>query len=375
MGDKEERAEAIEGETQVYVINYDAVRSDLVYSALRLKGFRSVIADESTMLKEGRTQRFRNLYTICRGIPFRTILTGKPITEKPEEIFAQLLFLDDGETFGKSFWRFRFTYFDQPLPWTPYKWKLKPQAGEIIARKISEKCIRVPEEELKAALPPKVYIPVYFEMSREARERYNQLKREFALELPSGKAFETQWVLTKTVKLHELCNGFFKHEDGSIEILDTSKAEWIIENLPSMLPRGPVLIWAHFRAILDVISSLLTKEGFAHRCYHGQMGDDERKESLEAFLGGEVDILALSQRAGYSSLNLQRANQNIFHDLDYSAMMRFNAEDRTHRIGSEKHVSVAYYDLLTKKTLDEVVLKIIKEKGDMAEAILAHIRT
>ena len=99
-GTAQQRLKKLAQTAAVYIINYDAVRSALVHQALILKGFRTIIADESTQLKESRTKRFQLLYKgFVRRIPYRAILTGNPATEDPVNLFSQLMFLDDGFLF------------------------------------------------------------------------------------------------------------------------------------------------------------------------------------------------------------------------------------------------------------------------------------
>ena len=84
--------------------------------------------------------------------------------------------------------------------------------------------------------------------------------------------------------------------------------------------------------------------------------------------------MILSQAAGFRGLNLQRACNAIFFGCRYSAEERENAEDRCHRIGSEGHERITYYDLVMKDSIDEVVLQALQEKKSVAEEILQHIR-
>lgn len=369
VGTKRQREKALEKDVQLYVINYDALRSNLIYSILRLKGLRTVIADESTMLKEARTQRFKNLYAICRFIPYRTILTGSIITERPEDLFSQMLFLDDGVAFGKSYWRFRGTYFNPPPAWKPYTWGLKEDANAAMACRLASSCILIPKETVLAELPPKRYTKIHFSLNSTIQPMYRSMKKEFAMQLPDGREFATQWVLVKTTKLHQLCNGFLYEKDRETQWFSEDKIQWITDNVPLMLKQGPVIIWTHYHAVLERLQQLLPCA-----VYHGLMQNKERTVSVQAFMSGKTDILILSEAAGHRGLNLQRANQVIFHDCSYSAAQRLNAEDRTHRIGSEIHEHITYYDLVTVKTIDEVVLNAIRGKISVAKALFAHLQ-
>ena len=378
----------------IYIAGYDLLRSPKMLKAFGMThrtetthdgkikhyfkgtektGFRTVIIDESTVLKEARTQRFKSLRVPCVQMSYRAILTGKPILEKPEEIWGQMLFLDDGETFGASFWKFRNTYFSPGPPWDPYAWELKPGAEQRIAQKLNRLCIRIPEEEVAAELPPKRYIKVPFKMTKSIRKRYEQLRKEFYMETLEGKDYYTNWAVGRSQKMHQLCQGIFYKDDGGYELIHTMKLDWLRENIPLMLREGPVLIWTHMVRFIPLIAATLKSIPLCMYVGEG-MTNDQREEAKLDFQRGKVDLLILSERMGYAGLNLQRANQAVFVSTDHPAGMRENAEKRCHRIGSEKHESVTYYDLIFENSMDEVILRVIKERLDMAEEILKHIR-
>lgn len=389
-----QRLRALKPGADIYVTSYDFLRSPSMLKAFSMshtkelthdgkvrhyfKGpkdtwFGGVIVDESTLLKEARTQRFKSLRVPCQYIPYRAILTGKPILEKPEEIFAQMLFLDGGETFGKSFWHFRNTYFSPGPPWDPYTWELKPYAEQKIAAKLNRLCIRISEEEVQKDLPPKRYIRVKFKMPKSLRVMYNQLKKEFCADLPGGEQYSTKWAVGRSQKMHQLCQGIFYTDDGGYDLLHTMKLDWLRENVPLMLKDGPILIWSHLVRALPLIAAAL--KPIPLRIYKGEgMKDSEREEAKLAFQKGKVDTLLLSQRIGYAGLNLQRAKNAIFYSTDSAAGFRDNAEKRNLRIGSEIYDKITYYDLVVENSMDGVVLDAIKEKLNMAEEILKHVR-
>lgn len=373
IGTAAQRLKALKAFASFYVINYDAVRSAPILQVLRHMHFGTVIADESTMLKEARTQRFKMLRSVIQDIPHRAILTGKPILERPEEIWSQLLFLDDGETFSRSFWKFRDTYFSPGPPWAPYDWTLKPNAGQQIAAALNKKCIRVDKEEIMTELPPKRYIKIHFQMPERVRESYEQLRKEFSMELLDGTTYETMWAMGRAQKMHQLCQGVFYREKDKYELVHTLKLDWLQENIPLMLQNGPVLIWTHFVRLIPLITAQLTPL----RCviYTGEISQSQRVAAVQAFQNGKADVLVLSEQAGCAGLNLQRANQAVFVSTGYWAGSRENAEGRCHRLGSEMHEAITYYDLVVEKSIDEVVLKAIAEKQDIADAILQHIKT
>ncbi len=389
-----QRLKALKPGADIYVTSYDFLRSSAMLKAFSMthtqerahdgkvrhffKGprdtwFGSVIVDESTHLKELRTQRFKSLRVPCQYIPYRAILTGKPILERPEELFAQMLFLDDGATFGKSFWKFRNTYFLPGPPWDPYAWELKPYAEQKIAAKLNHLCIRISEEEVQEDLPPKRYIQIKFTLPKSLRVMYNKLKEEFYADLPGGEQYITKWATGRSQKMHQLCQGIFYTADGGYNLLHTMKLDWLRENVPLMLKEGPILIWTHLIRMIPLIAAVLKPIPLC--IYKGEgMNDNTREAAKLAFQHGKVDVLILSQRIGYAGLNLQRAKNAIFTSTDSAAGLRDNAEKRNLRIGSEIYDKITYYDLVVEDSMDGVVLNAIKEKLDMAKEILKHVR-
>lgn len=372
-GNAQKRAKALESYAEIYVLNYDAIRSPTLLWILKQLHFRTIIADESPMLKTAKTFRFKTWRKLLKDTPFRMLLTGKPITERPEDIWAQMLFLDHGQTLGTNFWRFRFKYFDQGPPWDPYKWVLKIGAGKEIAELLNVKCIQIKKDEIKDQLPRKIYVPVYFEMPTATRRVYKELKEEFATTLASGEKVETKWAMVKAAKMHQLCQGFIYTTTGW-EDVDQVKLNWLRENLPLMLSNGPILLWVCFRAMQYRVAKLLGEMGLPFGCFRSKLSQDERASVINGFNAGEYDVLLLSQQTGAPGLNLQRANQAVFICTDFKAALRENAEERCHRLGSEIHESVTYYDLITKRSVDAVVLDAIQNKRNVSEEILAYIQ-
>jgi SNF2 family DNA or RNA helicase len=374
QGTSARRVQCLGEKGDIYVVNYDAVRSPPVYEALSRMTFKTVIADESTLLKEARTQRWKLLQKLLKDVPHKAILTGKPIVEAPEEIFAQALFLDGGEMLGSSFWKFRWAYFMPPPPWKPYDWVLRPGSHEAIAERLKANCILIPKEVILKELPPKVYETIELEMPKATRKMYEELRKDFQATLPSGIEFQTMWAMVRSQKLHQLCQGVFYKETGGYECIDSVKLDWLRENIPFLIKEGPVLVWTHLLACVERIATMMSDTGFPYATYQGSMSDEEKHAKERLFQEGKIRVLVLSEGSGYMGLDLPQATTAIFFSTDYKAGWRENAEDRCHRIGSEIHSKVVYIDLCMKSSIDSVVLKAIKSKQDVAEMILRHIK-
>lgn len=68
----------------------------------------------------------------------------------------------------------------------------------------------------------------------------------------------------------------------------------------------------------------------------------------------------LSTRAGGLGINLTAADTVIIHDIDFNPYNDKQAEDRCHRMGQMKPVTV--YRFVSKGTIEEGMLEMNKEK-------------
>ena len=71
--------------------------------------------------------------------------------------------------------------------------------------------------------------------------------------------------------------------------------------------------------------------------------------------------------AGFG-LNLQVANTVIYYSNSYNLEHRLQSEDRCHRIGQKRNVH--YIDLTTLKTVDNLIIKALKGKKDIARQVM-----
>jgi SWI/SNF-related matrix-associated actin-dependent regulator 1 of chromatin subfamily A len=107
----------------------------------------------------------------------------------------------------------------------------------------------------------------------------------------------------------------------------------------------------------------------SYRRLDGSTQVSERQTIVDTF-NNDPTIFAclLSTRAGGQGLNLTGADTVIIHDMDFNPQMDRQAEDRCHRIGQTKPVTV--YRLVTKGTVDENIFEIAKRKLVLDAAVL-----
>ena len=89
---------------------------------------------------------------------------------------------------------------------------------------------------------------------------------------------------------------------------------------------------------------------------------------MEQFQKDQTPVFLISLKAGGTGLNLTAADIVIHYDPWWNRAAQNQATDRTHRIGQEKVVTV--YQLITKDTIEDNILKLQESKKNLAEQVL-----
>ncbi len=140
---------------------------------------------------------------------------------------------------------------------------------------------------------------------------------------------------------------------------NNNKIKILLEDLEEVPLDTSIIIWARFRAEIDLIEKTLTENGYLCRKYYG--GSDI--SVINDFKQGVFQILVSTTEKGGEGLNLQISTLQYFYSNSYKADKRLQAEDRSHRIGQKNNVT--YKDIICKGTIDETVYRVLKMKEDL----------
>jgi SWI/SNF-related matrix-associated actin-dependent regulator 1 of chromatin subfamily A len=109
--------------------------------------------------------------------------------------------------------------------------------------------------------------------------------------------------------------------------------------------------------------------GFSYLRLDGQTDIQTRQQLIDQFTNDtSIPVFLLSTRAGGMGINLTAADTCILHDLDFNPFNDIQAEDRVHRIGQHKLVTVI--KMVTEDTVDADIYKMQERKAEMNAAIL-----
>jgi len=173
--------------------------------------------------------------------------------------------------------------------------------------------------------------------------------------------------MTRIMRLHQICCGYLCDEEGTLHHLENNRVKVMGEIIDEMT--GKVAIWCAYQEDVRKITEYLEKEYPDEQVvqYYGGTSTRDRQQAISDFQDGYAKFWVATAATGGFGVTLTACHNVIYYSNSYDLEHRLQSEDRFHRIGQTR--SVAYVDLVVPRTVDEKILKTLREKKTLAEAI------
>ena len=219
-------------------------------------------------------------------------------------------------------------------------------------------------------LKPKIRQKRYIELEGEGKKIYDRL-RTSALAIVEDSTISFSNKLTEIIKLHQVCNGFTKDDEGKILNLHELKLKALEEIIEET--DGKIIIWANYLWNIHQINHFL-KVRYGEEStvsIFGEVNVEDRKKAVERIQTDEkTRFMVGNPTTGGFGLTLTACNTVIYFSNNYNLEVRKQSEDRAHRIGQKG--SVLYIDIVARNTLDEAIMKSLTNKGQIAAKTLGE---
>lgn len=329
--------------------------------------------DESTTIKSPTASRTKNVLKLRVLAKYRRILTGAPVTKSPLDLYTQCFFLDPDFLDFSSYYAFKNRYaimVDRNVGTHSFKHVMGYRRLDELNEKLNNFSYRVLKENC-LDLPEKVYMKRIITLTAEQKKMYGEMKKFALTELKGNRTTATS-VLAQLVRLHQIICGHLTTDDGEVRTLKNNRIKELLDILEET--DGKVIIWAVYRHDIKEITKVLS-ERYGKECVESFFGDTldrDRQDIVDRFQDRESDLRFFvgNPKTGGFGLTLTASHTVIYYSNSYDLEIRLQSEDRVHRISQDKKVT--YIDLITEGTVDELIVKNLRSKINLATKILGE---
>ena len=329
--------------------------------------------DESTTIKSPTASRTKSVLKLRTLAKYRRILTGAPVTKSPLDLYTQCFFLDPDFLDFSSYYAFKNRYaimVDRNVGTHSFRHVMGYRRLDELNEKLNNFSYRVLKEDC-LDLPEKVYMKRIITLTDEQKKMYSEMKK-FALAELEGKKTTATSALAQLVRLHQIICGHLTTDDGEVRTLKNNRIKELLDILEET--DGKVIIWAVYRHDIKEITNVLSERYGKNsvESFFGDTLDRDRQDIIDRFQDRESDLRFFvgNPKTGGYGLTLTASHTVIYYSNSYDLEIRLQSEDRAHRISQDKKVT--YIDLITEGTVDELIVKNLRSKINLATKILGE---
>jgi SNF2 family DNA or RNA helicase len=210
------------------------------------------------------------------------------------------------------------------------------------------------------------------ELGDNQRRAYREMKAQLITEI-QGHAITAPMALTKLLKLREITSGFAFDVAGQEVAIGECPKLRDLEDLLEEAGDQPVMIWAVFKWDIAQICAFLVKK-YGIGCYRTlYSGTADHQGSIDDFKGGKSRFLVANPASAAHGLTFVNSCLQVFYSLDYSLERYEQAKARIHRAGQTQKCT--YVHLVARGTIDEDIMRILREKGDISRLTFDMFKT
>jgi SWI/SNF-related matrix-associated actin-dependent regulator of chromatin subfamily A-like protein 1 len=338
-----------------YVINYEAVHPELasLRQLLRFKPM-ALVLDESHRIKTPNSKVTRAVLQLRTEAHRRYILTGTPVANKPEDLWSQAFFLDDGAALGTTFEEFQRRY----CSGTGY------QSVDELRERIMQLALRRTKEG-SLELPPKRFHRVAIGLSGRQHMLYAQMRDELAVWVHSLSGEEVQThgdlIFTRMLRLAQIASNPALIDAGYDQV--PAKFAALDKLLAAYTTERKVIVWSSFVGNIQALAAR-----YPHLnpvTIYGEQDTAARDHAVRAFRGDPgVRLLVANPAAAREGLTLTEASVAIYVDRTFNLVDYLQSQDRIHRISQTRECDVVL--LMAAQSIDEFIDFSLEQKHRLA---------
>lgn len=355
------RTEPFLDTTDFVIMNHDGVK-DLAKNPKELvnllRGFDTLIVDESTAFKHRTSERSKALYRLSKNFHYVVMMSGTPMTNSVLELWHQALILDGGERLGTHFWRFRNTVCEPVQVGrgaNMVEWRDRPGSIEAVSDQLYDVTIRHKFEEC-LDIPEHAVYTMEIELSDRHREIYDRMLNEAILEFDTGDVTAVN-VAVHIQKLLQIASGAVYTNERIDKLIDTDRYELVIELIQQRKQCVVAFLWAHQKRHLV---ELAEKAKLSFGVIDGMTSQSDRERIVQLFQDGHIKVIFAHPQTAAHGLTLTAGTTTIWCSPTYNAEHYLQFNKRIYRAGQTQKTETI--NICARNTMDEAVYQRLNGK-------------
>jgi superfamily II DNA/RNA helicase, SNF2 family len=359
IGSEKERLDALGKPAHIYLINRENVDWLITKSGIPWK-FDMVVIDELSSFKSYQAKRFKSLLKVRPKLKRIVGLTGTPSSNGLMDLWAEFRLLDMGERLGRYITYYRQNFFipDKRNQQMIFSYKPKDGAEKKIYSLISDITISMKSKDF-LKMPECVMNEVIVTLSDKEQKLYDSLKQDMVLSLEENE-IDAINAAALSNKLLQMSNGAVYNDDKESLHIHDRKLD-ALEDLIEGANGKPVLVAYWFKHDLEKI-----KDRFDVR-------EIKSAKDISDWNEGKIPVALIHPASAGHGLNLQAGGSTlIWFGLTWSLELYQQTNARLYRQGQDS--TVVIHHILTKETIDEDVMKALKTKEKIQDALIDSVK-
>jgi SWI/SNF-related matrix-associated actin-dependent regulator 1 of chromatin subfamily A len=228
----------------------------------------------------------------------------------------------------------------------------------------------------KASLHPLLFRTEYPDSELKKMARAIREEPEY-VDANETYIFEDMQVMSD-YELNNLCEKFpttlKRYQLPDEKFLDSGKVTELLKLLKTIIEgrKEKVLVFSLFTQVLDILERVMTLFNYRFVRLDGSTSVETRQDIIDSFYDDDnIPIFLLSTKAGGFGINLVAANNVIIFDQSFNPHDDKQAEDRAHRVGQKKEVTV--YKFIVKDNIEQNILQLAENKLQLDQSISADV--
>ena len=358
-GSEKERLDALKKPAHIYIINRENVDWLITKSGFKWF-FDMVVIDELSSFKSYQAKRFKSLLKARPKVKRIVGLTGTPSSNGLMDLWAEFRLLDMGERLGRYITHYRQNFFipDKRNQQMIFSYKPKDGAEKMIYSLISDITISMKSKDF-LKMPECIMNEVVVSLSEKEQKLYDSLKKDMMLSIGDDE-IDAINAAALSSKLLQMANGAVYNDKKESIVIHDRKLD-ALEDLIEGANGKPVLIAYWFKHDITRI-----KERFDVR-------EIKTGKDITDWNEGKIPIAIIHPASAGHGLNLQAGGSTlIWFGLTWSLELYQQTNARLYRQGQDS--TVVIHHILTNGTIDEDVMKALKAKERIQDALINSVK-